>query len=164
MLAAIPPFHAWSKAWARVEVGVDTNVDNMVTTLTFPPFAHIWNFQKCMAHGNHFHVAIGDTKHGFTTFDSGIALVAQQGSWPSRAIQNVQEFFYPTCVLAKILQTMFDQTQVILFRGSWTPPNVMGILPLKRENMVCRWMTFNVDRRVKNSLEISLTIGAGVLP
>jgi hypothetical protein len=40
----------------------------------------------------------------------------------------------------------------------------MGILPLKRENMVCRWMTFNVGRRVKNSLEISLTIGAGVLP
>jgi hypothetical protein len=93
MLAAIPPFHAWSKARARVEVGVDTNVDNMVTTLTIPPLCAHLELPKVHGTWNHFHVAIGDTKHGFTTFESGIALIAQQGSRPSRAIQNLQEFF-----------------------------------------------------------------------
>lgn len=90
----------------------------------------------------------GDEDTGYTTFDSGIALIAEQGSRTSTTDTNIQEAVLSYVgVLREIIQVMYDQTPVILFRGSWVPPQENGNASIKRDKYGFWLANFNRRQR-----------------
>ena len=126
------------------------SIDDMAIDLAFPPYSHILTFKSCIAYGYHFRAAESDTAEGFKTFDSGVALTCTQACRSCKADGNVVEATLSYVgILREILQLMYQQTPVVLFRGSWVPPNEHGNATLKRD-MYGFWMA-NFRRRQRPS-------------
>ena len=145
-LAAIPEYAQWlqSRIWRDMAEG--RPVDDMVTELAFPPDSNILTFRSCTTFGYHYRAAESDTSEGFKTYDSDIDLTCKQACRSSRADGNVVEAtFSYVGVLREILQLMYQQTPVILFRGSWVPPIEHGNATMKRDKYGF-WMA-NFQRR-----------------
>lgn len=71
------PFPMWLDNTIQFDLASSMDMENMAVAIAFPPSNVIFNFENCMAYGNHYKVIIGDVEMGFTTFDNGIALVTQ---------------------------------------------------------------------------------------
>lgn len=151
-LAAVPEYALWLQSRIRRDLAEGRLVDDMANVLAFPPDARILTFRSCMAFGYHFRAAESDTAEGFKTYDSGIALTCNQACRSSRADGNIVEATLSYVgVLREILQLMYQQTPVILFRGSWVPPNERGHATLKRDKYGF-WMA-NFRRRQRATQE-----------
>ena len=151
-LAAVPEYAEWLQSRIRRDMAEGRPVDDMASVLAFPPDSRILTFRSCTTFGYHYRAAESDTAEGFKTYDSGIALTCKQTCRSSRADGNVVEATLSYVgVLREILQLMYQQTPVILFRGSWVPPNEHGNATLKRD-MYGFWMA-NFRRRQRASQE-----------
>ena len=151
-LAAVPDYAAWLQTRVRRDLAEGRNVDDMVCVLAFPPDSQILTFRSCTAFGYHYRATETDTSDGFKTYDSGIALTCVQTCRSSRADGKVVEATLSYVgVLWEILQSMYQQTPVILFRGSWVPPNEHGNATMKRDRYGF-WMA-NFQRRQRASIE-----------
>ena len=133
-LAEVPQYVEWLQNRIRKDMAEGLHVDDMAVDLAFPPDSHILTFRSCIAFGYHYRAAESDTAEGFRTYDCGIALTCTQACRSSRADGNVVEATLSYVgILREILQLMYQQTPVILFRGSWVPPNEHGNATLKRD-------------------------------
>ena len=133
-LAEVPQYVEWLQNRIRKDMAEGCNVDDMAVVLAFPPYSNILTFRSCTAFGYHYRAAESDTAEGFRTYDCGIALTCTQACRSSRADGNVVEATLSYVgILREILQLMYQQTPVILFRGSWVPPNEHGNATLKRD-------------------------------
>ena len=151
-LAAVPEYSQWLQSRIRGEIAEGRPVDDMAAVLAFPPDAHILTFRSCTAFGYHYRAAETDTAEGFKTYDSGIALTCKQACRSSRADGNVVEATLSYVgVLREIMQLMYQQTPIILFRGSWVPPNEHGNATVKRDRYGF-WMA-NFRRRQRANQE-----------
>ena len=151
-LAAVPEYAVWLQARVRRELAEGRTVDDMASVLAFPPDPHVLTFRSCTAFGYHYRATETDTSDGFKTYDSGIALTCLQTCRSSRANGHVVEATLSYVgVLREILQLMYQQTPVILFRGSWVPPNSHGKATMKRDRYGF-WMA-NFQRRQRASQE-----------
>ena len=149
-LAELPEFAEWLQNRIRNDMAEGRPLDDMAVDLAFPPDSHILTFRSCFAFGYHFRAAESDTAEGFRTYDSGIALTCTQACRSSRADGNVVEATLSYVgILREILQLMYQQTPVVLFRGSWVPPNEHGNATLKRDRYGF-WMA-NFRRRQRSS-------------
>ena len=79
-LAAVGNFSNWLQVKEREEMAADIELPLEVATFAFPPSPKIICFRSCKTYGNHFRIVASDEDTGHTTFDSGIALIAEQGS------------------------------------------------------------------------------------
>jgi hypothetical protein len=147
-LAAVGNFPNWLQVKVREEMAAGIELPLEVTTFAFPPSPQILSFRSCKAYGNHFRVVVGDEDTGHTTFDSGIALIAEQGSRTSTADTNVKEAVLSYVgVLREIIRMLYDHTPVILFRGSWVPPQENGNAAIKRDKYGFWLANFNRRQR-----------------
>jgi hypothetical protein len=148
-LAAVLEYSEWLQTRIRGEIAEGRPVDDMAAVLAFPPESHILTFRSCTAFGYHYRAAESDTAEGFKTYDSGIALTCTQACRSSRADGNIVEATLSYVgVLREILQLMYQQTPVILFRGSWVPPNEHGNATIKRDKYGFWMANFRRRQRV----------------
>ena len=151
-LAAVADYAQWLQFRIRRDVAEGRPVDDMASVLAFPPDSQILTFRSCTAFGYHYRAAESDTAEGFKTYDSGIALTCKQACRSSRVDGNVVEATLSYVgILREILQLMYQQTPVILFRGSWVPPNEHGNATMKRDKYGF-WMA-NFQRRQRATQE-----------
>ena len=133
-LAEVPQYVEWLQIRIRKDMAEGCPVDDMAVVLAFPPESRILTFRSCTAFGYYYRAAESDTAEGFMTYDCGIALTCTQTCRSSRADGNVVEASLSYVgILREILQLMYQQTPVILFCGSWVPPNEHGNATLKRD-------------------------------
>ena len=149
-LAAVPEYPEWLQNRIRKDMAEGRPLDDMAIVLAFPPDSNILTFRSCTAFGYHYRAAESDSAEGFRTYDCGIALTCTQTCRSSRADVNVVEATLSYVgILREILQLMYQQTPVVLFRGSWVPPNEHGNATLKRDRYGF-WMA-NFRRRQRAS-------------
>ena len=149
-LATVPEYPEWLQSRIRKDLAEGRPLDDMAIDLAFPPDSHILTFRSCYAYGYHFRAAESDTAEGFRTYDCGIALTCTQACRSSRADGNaVEATLSYVGILREILQLMYQQTPVVLFRGSWVPPNEQGNATMKRDRYGF-WMA-NFRRRQRSN-------------
>lgn len=90
-LVVVLAFHSWISDQVGEDLATGVHVDDMATTLAFPPTYVVLNLNVCMAFGNPYRVAIGNVEQGFMTFDNGIALIVFQSLRTSTAYKNIIE-------------------------------------------------------------------------
>lgn len=97
-------------------------------------------------------MAAGDVGRGYTTIDSGIALIALQGSRTSIADRNVIEAQLSYVgVLREIIELVYNTTPVVIFRGNWIPLDENGNISIKR-NQYGFWLA-NFNRRQRTNVQ-----------
>ena len=90
-LQHLPSFPQWLQERVGRDVRVGIDVDEMLILLAYPPTTDVIVYQSCFAYGCHYRATTDDTMGGVATYDSGIAMICEQGSRANVAVQNIQE-------------------------------------------------------------------------
>ena len=156
-LQHLPPFPQWRQERVGRDVRAAVDVDEMLMLLAYPPTTDVIIYQSCFAYGCYCRATIYDTTGGFATYDSGIAMIREQGSRASVANQNIREGTLSYVgVLRKILEVRYGNLPLVVFKGSWVLPDVNGCVTIKRGKLACGWLIFGEGNMQRHNHMCSL--------